>query len=345
MAQTIPTLIEAMLRGLISELKADSAAVVLSGDTPAPIHFLAREGNATPDHWQTLLTNEAVDVLQVPLRARSSGEQLARLCLYKPDKQEWGRASRLSTNAIAAGIEYLLSTHDDGFDWTQLVASRRLLSVTEEELRRIVLDIHDGPVQKIFASLNVMVHLRAIAERNARDQKPNDATALLPDMIRVIDMLELSLREIRTFLGAFQTAEMAQRELLEVLEALVIQHEQVTNMSVHFDAPVLTVTVTVPVKIALYRILQEALANVHRHAGVDEVFVRLVVQTNRIHLYVIDFGKGFHPPELLGPKATEQAQHIGLRGMRERVQLVGGTFAVQSAPNEGTTVHVSVPIQ
>ena len=345
MVQTIPTLIEAMLRGLISELNADSAAVVLSGDTPAPVHFLASTGNATAEHWHSLLTEEAMDVLQVPLRARGSGEQLARLCLYKPGKIEWGRASRLSTNAIAAAVEYLLSTHDDSFDWTQLVASRRLLSVTEEELRRIVLDIHDGPVQKIFASLNVMVHLRATAERNARDQKPNDAAALLPDMIRVIDMLELSLREIRTFLGAFQTAEMAQRDLLEVLEALVIQHEQVTNTTVQFDAPTLTVEVTVPVKIALYRILQEALANAHRHAEVNEVFVRLVVNMSRLHLYIIDFGKGFNPPELLGPKATEQAQHIGLRGMRERVQLVGGTFEVRSAPDEGTTVHVSVPIQ
>ena len=97
-------------------------------------------------------------------------------------------------------MEYLLSTHDDSFDWTQLVASRRLLSVTEEELRRIVLDIHDGPVQKIFASLNVMVHLRATADATPAT-KNRMMPLLLPDMIRVIDMLELSLREIRTFLG------------------------------------------------------------------------------------------------------------------------------------------------
>ncbi len=344
MTQTIPTLIEAMLRGLVNELRASDAAVVVSVSADAVPQFLARVGPSPIPLWLTLLEDHAVDVLQIPLRATTSGEQVATLCLYKPGKEEWGRASRLSTNAVAAGIDYLLATSDEGFDWTQLVASRRLLSVTEEEMRRIVLDVHDGPVQKIFAALTVMVHLRAIAERNQRDHKPNDAAVILPDMVRVIDMLELSLREIRTFLGAFQTAEMTERDLLEVLEALVIQHEQVTNTTVHFDAPDITMEVSVPVKIALYRILQEALSNVYRHAGVNEVFVRLRVLRHQLELRVIDFGKGFTPPQLSGPKATEQAQHIGLRGMRERVQLIGGTFDVKSTPGEGTTVYITVPL-
>lgn len=343
MAQTVPTLIEAMLRGLVNELSASDAAVVILAPPNVP-HFLARVGPSSTRTWLTLLDEGTAEVLQVPLQASTSGIQVAMLCLYKPHKQEWGRASRLSANAVAAGVDYLLSTSDNGSEVNQLVASRRLLSVTEEELRRIVLDVHDGPVQKIFASLTMMVHLRAIVERNQRDHKPNDAAAILPDMVRVIDTLELSLREIRTFLGAFQTAEMTERDLLEVLEALVIQHEQVTNTTVHFDAPALPMNVSVPVKIALYRILQEALSNAYRHAGVNEVFVRVRIERSRLELRVIDFGKGFTPPELLGPKATEQAQHIGLRGMRERVQLIGGIFDVKSTPGEGTTVYVTVPL-
>lgn len=156
--------------------------------------------------------------------------------------------------------------------------------------------------------------------------------------------MESSLSEIRTFLGAFQSAEVAGRTLLDVLEVLVLQHEQLTGCQVYFDAMSELPKVSTPVKIALYRILQEALSNAHQHAQVTDIFVRLWSDEEQIHIKVIDFGKGFTPPVLNGPTATEAAQHIGLRGMRERVSLVGGTLKLESALGEGTRIEVSVPI-
>jgi signal transduction histidine kinase len=102
-------------------------------------------------------------------------------------------------------------------------------------------------------------------------------------------------------------------------------------------------TVPLPVKIALCRILQESLANVRRHAGVENATVKLWAKRGHIILEVLDQGCGFEPPPLCGPHATEKQEHIGLRGMRERAALVGGKLLVESQPGAGTRVRVEVP--
>ncbi len=71
--------------------------------------------------------------------------------------------------------------------------------------------------------------------------------------------------------------------------------------------------------------------------------MRLWAHRRRIHLEIEDHGRGFVPPPLEGPQATEAAQHIGLRGMRDRVHLVGGALWLKSAPGQGTLIHVEAP--
>jgi signal transduction histidine kinase len=102
--------------------------------------------------------------------------------------------------------------------------------------------------------------------------------------------------------------------------------------------------VSMPVKIALCRILQESLSNVRRHAGVENASVKLWVEKENLVLEVADQGRGFEPPPLSGPHATERQEHIGLRGMRERAALVGGKLFVESQPGAGTCVRVEVPL-
>jgi signal transduction histidine kinase len=101
--------------------------------------------------------------------------------------------------------------------------------------------------------------------------------------------------------------------------------------------------VALPVKIALYRVLQEALSNGYRHAGVDRQDVYLAGQDGWVEMEIVDDGIGFTPPQLEGPGATEREEHIGLRGMRDRIHLVGGQFRVISQPGQGTRVIVKVP--
>lgn len=219
------------------------------------------------------------------------------------------------------------------------LASRRILSVTEEELSRIVLDIHDGPVQYLFASLSLLASL----QNECESQTSADTAELLPRLNRISQMVESSLHEIKSFLGTFRPPEFHKRSLLSIVEGLVIQHEQWTENTVELQTESMPDDVSLPVKIALYRILQEALSNGYRHAKVDRHWVRLWCEDDLICLEVIDKGRGFEPPPLEGPKATEREEHIGLRGMRDRVELLRGEFHLDSHPGKGTQIIVKVP--
>lgn len=218
------------------------------------------------------------------------------------------------------------------------LASRRILSVTEEELSRIVLDIHDGPVQYLFAALSQLTRLQHECDTEVPEQDE-----LRETLGQVSELVEASLHEIKSFLGTFRPPEFNRRPLLSIIEGLVIQHEEWTGTTVDLSIDDAPEDVSLPAKIALYRILQEGLSNVHRHAGVDKQWVRLWQEERFICIEVVDKGRGFDPPPLTGPRATEREEHIGLRGMRERVELVGGEFQLYSRPGEGTRIVAKVP--
>jgi signal transduction histidine kinase len=217
-------------------------------------------------------------------------------------------------------------------------ASRRIISVTEEELNRIVLDVHDGPVQNLFAALSLLAKVQHDIETKAPD-----SSSLLPTVKQTAELIEASLREIKSFLGTFRSPEFHRRSLKAVVESLVVQHEEWTGQEVELEINELPKKVALPVKISVYRILQEALSNTHRHAQVEQLWVTLGMEDGLICLLVDDQGQGFEPPPLTGPEATEREEHIGLRGMRERVELLGGIFELTSSPGSGTHIKVKVP--
>jgi signal transduction histidine kinase len=219
------------------------------------------------------------------------------------------------------------------------LSARRFLAVSEEELRRIVLDIHDGPVQQLFAALSQISLMQA---RRARGESISPAE-WDEHLERLSVLLGATLHEIRNFLGTFRPPEFARRALPEILQGLILQHEAFTGCEVELSVEARAFPIALPVKIALYRICQEALANAFRHSGSQRQRVRLAFEGGMVVLEVSDEGRGFEPPPLLGPDATEREEHIGLRGMRERVGLVGGEFELRSAPGRGTQVTVRVP--
>lgn len=216
--------------------------------------------------------------------------------------------------------------------------SHRILTVAEDELSRIILDIHDGPVQYLFTALSL---LTGIQQEVNQERTQAD---LAPRLAQLGMLLESSLYEIKFFLGTFRPPEFRRRSLTSMIEGLVIQHEEWTNNSVELLVEALPEEVPLAVKIALYRIVQEALANSYRHAGVEKQWVRLWHENDKICLEVQDEGAGFVPPDLTQPLPTEREEHIGLRGMRDRVALLGGLFQLTSQPGVGTCVHVEVPI-
>lgn len=213
-------------------------------------------------------------------------------------------------------------------------ASRRLLHVQEQELCRIVLDIHDGPVQEIFAALSQIQLLLRAGRLNRTARRRLEQAAQL---------LERSLTEIRTFIGAFRPPEFEHRPLLAMVHGLILQHEVLTSHEVHLEVEGNLPTPPLPVKIALYRLLQEALNNAARYAGVAHYTVRLRGEPHGIWLEVRDEGLGFDPGRYLENPSPEAMRHFGLRGMRDRAELLGGRFEIESAPGRGTSIRVWLP--
>ncbi|MBP7593612.1 MAG: ATP-binding protein [Chloroflexi bacterium] len=225
-------------------------------------------------------------------------------------------------------------------DPEEQAAARRILAITEEELQRIILDIHDGPVQQLFAARS---QLSSLQHRRAHGQSI-PAAEYEQAVDRLARLMDGALAEIRVFLGTFRPPNFAHRNLIDILRDLLIYHEETTGCRVDFMAPEgLDTAVSLPVKIALYRICQEALSNAYRHSGARQQWVRVSETGGQITLAVWDEGHGFSPPPLTGPAATEREEHIGLRGMRDRVALVGGVFDLFSSPQEGTRIMVRVP--
>lgn len=213
--------------------------------------------------------------------------------------------------------------------------SGRFLEIAEREVGRIILDIHDGPVQNIFAALS---QLYVVQRRMV--QSPDPALDELERIRRSVTLLEHALNEIRTFMGAFRPPEFERRDLVAILEGLVIQHEELTGNPVCLELEGELPSIPLPVKISFYRILQEALSNAVRHGEADHHTVSLRCKGHNVIMEVRDNGCGFDASSVLQQALTG---HFGLQGMRERVGLLGGTFMIESSPGLGTCVRVIVP--
>lgn len=220
----------------------------------------------------------------------------------------------------------------------ELSASHRMMQVNERELQRILLDIHDGPVQHMYAALSQLDLLRrALDAASVHDAEVADRIA------RIRTLLEGGLNEVRSFIGAFRPPEFEARALVTLLESLVLQHESMTDTEVWLDVRGRVPDVPLPVKIALYRVLQEALSNAYRHGGANRVIVHLQCVERRgearLRLSVGDNGHGFDPVT-----APRDAKHYGLQGMQDRAEMIGGRFRLRSKPGRGAMVAVDVPL-
>jgi signal transduction histidine kinase len=219
----------------------------------------------------------------------------------------------------------------------EIDASHRMMQVTERELQRILLDIHDGPVQHMYAALSQLDLLR-----RAVDASGGGDAEVQGRMERIRLLLEGGLNEVRSFIGAFRPPEFEARPLVALLEGLALQHEAMTDtemaLEVRGDLP----AVPLPAKIGIYRVLQEGLSNAYRHGGANRVVVRLrrVLRRGepRLRLSVSDNGHGFDP------RSVPVEKHYGLQGMRDRVEMIGGRFRLRSQPGRGAMIAVEIPI-
>src|SRR5687767_8156149 len=205
----------------------------------------------------------------------------------------------------------------------ETAAAHRMIRVAEREMQRVLLDIHDGPVQNMYAALSQLDLLRrALGAPHA--EAVREATERVE---RIRFLLERGLAEIRSFIGELRPPEFERSGLNALIEGLVIQHEMTTDTRVVLEAKPQDDHVAVAVKICVYRVLQEAFSNAYRHGGATQIFVRLEMLDDgprtQLDLTIRDNGHGFDP------SVPRPSGHFGLDGMRDRVEMMGGTFEVR----------------
>ena len=201
-----------------------------------------------------------------------------------------------------------------------------------EERNRLAREIHDTLAQGLTATTLQLESADALLEAGA---PPGRARGPLR---RALSLARSNLEEARRSVLDLRAAPLEGRSLSGALKSLIERWEAETGVSARYVAVNGARPLPPGVEVALYRIAQEALANVARHAAAGRATVRLAVTPERVRLVVEDDGRGFDASEV--PDG-----HHGLVGMRERAELLGGTFEVVSVPGAGTRVEAAVPLE
>ena len=208
------------------------------------------------------------------------------------------------------------------------VAAARVLAV-EAERSRIARDLHDEVKQSLTA---IQLHLAALVERGmARDDAPEMISGVQGDLDRCHDALDRAIRDLMPI-------ELDGHGLEFALSVLCRRTEE-QGFDVERDIRWAGRALSAETSLAVFRVVQEALNNAKRHSGAGMANVKYWRVGRTLYAEVSDSGAGFSPDEL------EPHLSVGLASMRERSRIVGGRLTVTSAPGDGTSVRLAVPIK
>jgi len=200
--------------------------------------------------------------------------------------------------------------------------------VSLRERQRLARELHDSVSQALYAI--------GLGAHTAREALESDPEQVLASIDYVLTLAEAGLAEMRALIFELRPESLEIEGLVAALTKQVAVLRTRYKLTVEEDLGE-EPDLSLEMKHALYRIAQEALHNIVKHAHASMVVLRLAGETNEIILEVRDNGRGFNP-------AAPFPGHLGLRSMRERVTKVGGTLAIESVPGQGTCVGVRIPV-
>jgi two-component system, NarL family, sensor kinase len=211
--------------------------------------------------------------------------------------------------------------------------SAYLMTLQDEERRRIARELHDSTGQKLAAaklqldtlvkSPNLKSHEKALRE--------------------TVQWIDECFQEVRTLSQLLHPPLLDEAGLISATRWVVDGFSSRSNIHVDLQIAGEIGRLPQPIELALFRVIQESLSNIHRHSGAKKAQIKLARADGGVSLEIHDNGKGM-PPELLsGSNHGKQVVGVGILGMRERLSQLGGTLEIESNKN-GTTVKVSVPV-
>jgi signal transduction histidine kinase len=205
-------------------------------------------------------------------------------------------------------------------------AVRRVVEAQELERARLARELHDETGQ---ALTSILLGLRSL-ERSAKSDEAHES------LTSVRDLVVSTLHDVRRLAVELRPAALDDFGLAPALERLVATHRQDDAVTVDLEIHVGDERLPADVETTMYRIVQEALTNIAKHAGATRISVLVTRTDDSAVLVVEDDGDGFEP----GADTTG----LGLNGMRERVALVGGRLRIESSAGSGTTIAAEIPL-
>jgi len=261
------------------------------------------------------------------------------------DTMEAVRQGQLSARAVEnvpdPDVAQLAATFNMMLD--ELARHRRsvasvVLRALEEERKRIARELHDETSQ---ALANLVIRLEMLMESVDQADTRDGAQRLRQDLARLRDMATAALAETRRLTFDLRPTILDDLGLVPAIRWLLKNKLEPFGIDAELEVSGFEGRLSDEVETTLFRVVQEALNNVVRHAGAARVRVVLTEGREGLEALVEDNGRGF---DVRSVKPNDpQGRGLGLFGMRERVELVGGTLEVDSAPGRGTRIRARIP--
>jgi PAS domain S-box-containing protein len=254
------------------------------------------------------------------IRRRKDGSRLDVLAVGAP--------VALPRGQIAVYAMYSDITERKAAEKALRTLSRRLMEVQEDERRHLARELHDE-IGQLLTSVRLLLKLNGDSPEGALNARFEQARAIVDDLLGRVRALSFDLRP----------ADLDELGLLPALLALFERYTAQTGVLVKFKHQGVEGRFSSQLETGAYRIVQEALTNAARHAGVTTVNVRVWTDPEKLNLQIEDRGSGFEPEVVL-----KAPQSSGLAGMRERTVLLGGRLTIESFPGSGTTIIAELPL-
>jgi PAS domain S-box-containing protein len=207
---------------------------------------------------------------------------------------------------------------------------RQLLDLLENDRKLIAYEIHDGLAQQLTGLLMQLQAMQIAKERKT----PAEALENFP---QIFDAAEKSIVEVRRLIGGLRPPVLDETGIVAAIDYLVEEKRKSETAAIEFKHDVSFRHLAGPLESAIYRIVQESLTNACRYSKSERIEIELRQTEDSLLLKIQDWGEGFDPQKIEGP-------HYGIGGIRQRARLLGGSAEIVSAPGEGTTVIVRLPL-
>jgi signal transduction histidine kinase len=264
--------------------------------------------------------------LLVPLVFRDQAVGVAAAFDRMIDGPEFSAEDERLIEAFAASAATAVATAQT----VEAQALRRSVEASELERRRWARELHDDSLQELAA---IKLRLGALARAG-----PDELESALA---RAVEHVDASIEAMRGLITDMRPASLDHLGVYPALEALVERSRALSGLDIQLQTDVGSESGERPRRLApdvettVYRVVQEALTNVVKHAGATSVEVQVAEHAEKIEIVVSDDGRGF---------TVEGTTHgFGLIGMRERIRLAGGLHDIRSVPGQGTTVRAVIP--